>query len=309
MPRSLSPSVESALAETVITLALFAKIAFADNTLYLFTGRGTITPAGPAYSATSTFPYGQTFSGLGWLCKVSTVTQTSKIQAQSVTLSLSGIPSSLLSEAIDQVRVTGTVTLWYGLFSDAALIADPVQILSGALDVPTLTDGGDACTLDITCENTLLDLNEAPDRRFDDPDQQQLYPGDLGFSFVQALQNMQLFWPNNAANASPYPLYMSISLSAPDVAVGATITATITIHYSDGSSYTQPGGSGSGRAFILQFASSNPRIATITYGSSLEITGVSPGACNLMVRVPGESTHGGYGDQIWRQIAQLFVSG
>src|SRR5579859_2633595 len=197
MPRALSSAVLAAISAKTITLAQFAKIAFADNTLYLFNGVGTITPSGPPANPASSFPYGQAFVGLGWLAKLSSIPQTTKVQAQNIVLTLSGIPPSLVAEAVGQVRISGTVTIWYAFFdqSTGALLADPVQVFSGSIDVPSLNDGGDTSTISLACENTLLSLNLAPNRRFDDPDQQIYVPGDLGFSFVEQLANMQLFWP------------------------------------------------------------------------------------------------------------------
>src|SRR5208282_4136447 len=196
MPRTLSTAVLAAIAAKTLSLAIFAEIAFADNTLYLFNGVGSFTPAGPPANPASTFPYGETFIGLGWLGKISGIPQTTKVQAQNVTLSLSGIPANLVSEAIGQVRVTGTATVWLAFFDDNGnLLEDPVQIFTGALDVPSLTDAGESCSLAITCENSLISLNLAPNRRFDDMDQQIYFAGDLGMSFVDALGNLQLFWP------------------------------------------------------------------------------------------------------------------
>ncbi|HEY3972308.1 MAG TPA: Ig-like domain-containing protein [Candidatus Sulfotelmatobacter sp.] len=308
MPRALSAAVLAAIAAKTVTIAMFAEIAFADNTLYLFSGVGTITPAGPPANPASTFPYGETFTGLGWLAKFSAIPQTTKVQAQNVTLSLSGIPANLVSEAVGQVRIAGSVTLWFGLFSTTtdALLADPVQVFAGSLDVPSLADNADTSTLSITCENSLLSLNLAPNRRFDDPDQQLEYPGDLGLSFVQALQTIQLFWPSPADSGSPYPVFMSVSPSSVDLAVGASITIEVTVHYSDGSTYTRPAGTGSGPVFDLGMASSNPKIATFQYTSTGNVTGVSPGACNIMARIPyGSSTVGIAGE--YRSICSIFV--
>ena len=297
----------AAIAEKTVTIAQFAQIAFADNTLYLWSGVGSIAPSGPPANPAASFPYGQTWTGLGWLAKLSAVPQTTKVQAQNITLSLSGIPASLLSEAIGQVRIAGTCTIWYGLFdTNGNLLADPVQVFFGALDVPSLTDSGDTSTISLTCENTLLSLNLAPNHRFDDPDQQLRFPGDLGFSFVQALGNIQLFWPNPVNNGTPYPVYMTVSPSSVDVAVGGSVTVEVTLHYSDGSTYTQPSGSGSGPAFIINAASSNPKIATWTYAITGNVTGVSPGECSIMARIPGPSTGGGPGST-YRAICNIFV--
>jgi len=286
---------------------MFTEIAFADNTLYLYTGLDTFTPAGPPYSASSTFPYGQTFTGIGWLGKISSIPQTTKVQAQNVTIALSGIPSNLVNEAVDQVRIAGTMTVWIGFYDASGnLLKDPVQVFSGSLDVPSLTDDGTTSTIAITCENTLLSLNLAPNRRFDDPDQQLKVPGDLGFSFVQALQNIQLFWPAPSNEGTPYPVFMVVSPSSVDVGVGGSITVEVTMHYSDGSTRTKPANTGTGPDFILDMASSNPQVAVFQYTSTNNVTGVSPGACNIMARIPGPAAGGGPAT-MRRAVCNVFV--
>ncbi len=271
----------AAVAAKTLALALFVEIAFADNTLYLFSGIGSVTPAGPPANPASTFPYGQTFTGLGWLAKLSSIPQTTKVQAQNITLSLSGIPSSLVAEAIAQVRISGTATVWLAFFNTAtgALLTDPVQLFSGSLDVPTLNDSGQTSTLSITCENPLLSLNLAPNHVFDDTDQQLDFPGDLGFSFVEALQNLQLFWPAPNNLATPYQTQITITPNDADIPVGGTVQLTLTVYYSDGSHLSGNAGVPTGTAHA---ASSDPNIATVD-GNGL-VTGVSPGVCNIIVR-------------------------
>jgi hypothetical protein len=284
MPRSLSPTVLAQLASTgASSPVLFVVLEFENTTLYLFGGVGSITPAGPAYSALSTFPYGQTFLGMGWLGKISTIPGTTKIQAQSVTLALSGIPSSLVMEAVAQVRITGTATIYLAfLDSDGNVIPDPVQLFAGALDVPTLEDSGQTSTISITAENPLLTLNEAPGRQFDDMDQQIYLPGDLGLSFVDALGNLALFWPAPGAYGSVFPVDMIVTPNGADIAVGGTVQLSATINYSDSSSYTIPGDTGGGAAWLGGIASANPKVATVTDNGL--VTGISPGICLIVVR-------------------------
>jgi hypothetical protein len=290
---------------------LFAQLAFANETLYLFCGVGKLTPAGPPANPLSTFPYGQTFIGLGWLAKVSAVPQTTKVQAQNITLSLSGIPSELVLDAINQVRITGTATLWLGfLDTNGNLILDPNQVFGGALDVPTCSDMGDTCEILITCENPLLSLNLAPERRFNDTDQQIIHPGDLGFSFVQALANQNLFWPSPGPNSSTYPNFLTMSPQGADIAVGGTQQITVTMVYSDGTTYSHPGG-GSGANFTNLLASSNPAIATVDPSTGI-VTGRSRGTCSIMTRVTFYSFPSGGTPiqiQIYRAACGIIVHG
>lgn len=266
---------------------VFVRIAFNNETLYLFGGIGTITPAGPPWDPSSTFPYGLAWTGLGWLGKISTIPQTTKIQAQNITLSLSGIPSQLVLDAANQVRTSGTATIWLGFFdSNGVLILDPTQVFYGALDVPTITDDAGTCTIAITAENPLISLGLAPGRQFDDMDQQIYVPGDLGMSFVAALQNLQLYWPMPLASGTPYPVKMTVTTSGPAaVSTGGTITIITTMYYNDGSTYARPGG-GAGPSFIVELASSNPDIATVDVTAGYLATGRSQGICSIIARVP-----------------------
>jgi hypothetical protein len=195
----MTPGMIAQLTSGVVVPARFAELQFESDTVYVWSGYGKITPPGPPTDPTSTFPYGETFIGLGWFGGVASVPQTSEGVAQNITLTLSGIPTELLTDAIDQVRETGIATLWLGfLLADGAnnnLVGDPLQDFQGALDVPTITEGAATSSVSITAENPLVDLNRPSNRRFTDVDQQLIYPGDLGFQGVGSLQGQYLGWP------------------------------------------------------------------------------------------------------------------
>jgi hypothetical protein len=311
--RLISPSIATAIASRVVTLALFAEIAFADDTLYLWSGIGSVAPSGPSWSSKSTFPYGQSFTGTGWLGRLSTVPGTKKVQAQNITLGLNGIPSSLVLEALNQVRMTGTVTIWLAFLSGGSVIPDPLQIFSGSLDVPSLTDSGETSLISITCENSLLSLNLAPNRVFSDADQQIYFPGDLGFSFTDKLSNIALFWPAPLNVGNPYPVFMTVTPSPPsgpsvvDLAVGATTTLYAVITYSDGSTYTMPSGTGGGPAFILGMGSTNPRVAAFNYVATNNVIGVAEGECQIIARVPVSFSGGNGPAQMYRAACNVLV--
>jgi hypothetical protein len=280
----MSPTFLAQLASTgAASPGWFVVLEFANETLYLFSGVGTITPAGPAYSPLSTFPYGQAFIGVGQLGRISAIPQTNKVAAQNIVLSLSGIPPGLVTEAVAQVRITGSATVFLAFFGPSgAVIADPIQVFAGSLDVPTLDDSGETSTISITAENPLLLLNEAPNRQFDDMDQQIYFPGDLGLSFVDTLGNLALFWPSPLQNDAVFAVDMILAPDGADIPVGGTVTLSITINYSDGSHYSYPGGTGSGQAFIGGISSMNPSIATVALSGV--VTGVKPGICLIEAR-------------------------
>ena len=201
MPRNLSPAVSNAAASAQKRLAWFLEIVFANETIYCWTGMAPVTPAGPAWDSGSSFPYGQKFIGVGWLGRVSDLPQNSELTAENIRLSLSGIPTELVADAINGVRFSGSATLWLAfLDQNNNVIPDPLQMWQGETDVPTLTEGANTCTLDITVENSLIALNLASNRRFTTLDQQLDYPGDSGFDYVTAMQDLYLPYPNNMQN-------------------------------------------------------------------------------------------------------------
>lgn len=85
--------------------------------------------------------------------------------------------------------------MWVALVAaDGTIVADPVQGFAGRLDVPTITDGAETCTITISYESRLIDLNTPRELRYTHEAQQQLYPGDLGFEYVTSIQDKDLQW-------------------------------------------------------------------------------------------------------------------
>lgn len=289
MPKSLSPSVLAQVQAGQLRPALFLEIDFQTESVWLWSGLGPITAPGPAYNSSGTFPYGQTFLGMGWLGQVQSVPQVSDIVATNVTLQLSGIPVELVTDAVNAVRQNSNATLWLGMLdTNSNVIGDPVQIFQGSLDVPTLTENADTCTISITAESPLVDLNRAPNRRFTDVDQQIDYPGDTGFAAVQLLQDFRLVWPMPyGSNTSPAPPnYLTITSPSPVLVpmpifgIGGTFQLACTETRSDGSTADVTSGGG-------PWFSSDDAVATVSDAGL--VTAVSPGMCNVTKRfVQGE---------------------
>ena len=164
-------------------------------------------------------PYGQTFLGMGWMGRIESVPQNSELTAENMTLMLSGIPSELLGDVVTSVRLNGVARLWLGFFSSGQLLADPLQLWEGALDVPTVSDGAETCTISITVENSLLSLNLSSNRRFTTLDQQLDFPGDTGFEYVSAMQDLYL--------AYPCPILATQNVTSLDQAPDGTNAVTI----------------------------------------------------------------------------------
>src|SRR5579872_3268161 len=145
MPRNLTSGMISQIIGKFLKPCFFVQIVFENETIYVWSGTYQISWSG------------QNWKGLGWMGSISAIPETKEVMAQNVTISLSGIPSELVTDAISYVRLQGSATIWFGcLDSSNNIIANPTQCYQGHLDVPTLTDGGATCTISITAENPLV---------------------------------------------------------------------------------------------------------------------------------------------------------
>ncbi len=195
MPRLLTTAMQAALCAPVLRPALLAALQFADQTVYVWSGIGPITWNG------------NTFQGVGSLGAISTISEDSTIEAKNVTFELWGIPSNLVSEVLWETRLLYTAQAYFALWDDSGnLIPSPVLSYQGKMDQPSIEDDGKTCTISISCENVLVDLNRPCYRRYTNDDQQIDLQAtltrlnlpsttvDTGFRWVAGLQEQITFW-------------------------------------------------------------------------------------------------------------------
>lgn len=183
MSRTISPAVLAELSAGVVRPAIFVEAQFPSGWLRFWTGLGEITWGG------------RTWTGAGTLLGIGTIEETTDVVATGTTITLSGVPTDLVSACINEAQqgLPGQIYLGF-LTSAGAVIPDPVPAFSGRLDVPTLFDGADRCEIQVTYESRLIDLNRSREWRYTHESQQQISPGDLGFEYVAALQDKEIRW-------------------------------------------------------------------------------------------------------------------
>lgn len=154
-----------------------------DGYLRLWSGTGTVSWNGYLWT------------GAGNLLAISPLQETSEIQATGFTVTLSGMPSANIATALAATRQGMLGNIWLGCLTQAgAVIADPFLARQGRLDVPSIDDAGDTCTISVQYEDRLVDLERPRERRYTNEDQHLDYPLDQGFEFVPALQDAQAVW-------------------------------------------------------------------------------------------------------------------
>ena len=181
--RDMTPAYLAAISSAMLRPALFVQATFVSGPLYVWSGIGPITWNG------------QVWIGIGTLGSVSTIEEGSTVSAKGITLTLSGLDPTLLTDVMEEFQVGLPVMVTLGVFDDTgALIADPVCCFSGRMDQPTIDVSGTTASIAINCENRLVEMNVSVERRYTDEDQQLDYPGDLGFQFVNGIQDAQIYF-------------------------------------------------------------------------------------------------------------------
>lgn len=181
--RNISPEVLALMDASVKQVAIFYEGEFADGTLRLWSGYGTIEWRDLEWT------------GAGHLGTISPMTDTVDAVAEGVTLSLSGLSPDLTSAALAELRQGKPGVIWIGFFnSDGELVIDESATFAGRLDVGTIEDSGDTATISIIYEGRLRDLERNRERRRTHEDQLQRYPGDMGLEYTAALIENQVPW-------------------------------------------------------------------------------------------------------------------
>lgn len=187
MARDITSAFKTAVTAGIVQPILATELDFSTGTLYFWNGYGDLTMTVRGSS--------QTFTGLGDLAGISAVTETTEIKASGITLTLTGVKSSLISEALSANYTNRNAYVYLGLFdSSKNVISDVYTLFSGKMDVLKINEQAETSTIELAVENRLISFERANERRFTHEDQQIDYSGDLGFEFVPDLQDKPIVW-------------------------------------------------------------------------------------------------------------------
>lgn len=183
MSRDLNASLLAASLSASINPIMLVRVGSASGDMRMWTGYGPLEWGG------------YTWLGGGTLLGISPVQETGDVQADGIALSLSGVPSEMISLALGDARQGLPAEVYIGALDDeGALLGDPYLLFSGLTDVPSIDDTGEDVRISITAENRLIDLERPRVRRYTPEDQKAEYPNDKGFDFVAGLQDKQITW-------------------------------------------------------------------------------------------------------------------
>jgi len=201
--RDVSTSVKARLEDDVVYPFFAVELQFDTSPLYLWTGLGTLVYEGISYT------------GTGTLIDVSSIEETTEIAAKGATLTLSGIPTEVISLALQTPYQGRVCKIYFGTFSKGNLLKEDgayilledgskitlelqetglVQIFSGYMDEMNIEEAPDFSSIELKVENKLIDLERARTRRYTSGYQKSRYPDDLGLDFVESLQDQKVAW-------------------------------------------------------------------------------------------------------------------
>ena len=179
MSRDISAVISAAVAAKTLDPFFAVSLAFDSSTLRLFTGHGSITFDGNIYT------------GAGTLLNITDIEETSEIQASGVTLVLTGVPTSLISMALDTPYQGRVCTIYFGVMLPSISAS---QVFSGYMDQMIINENSETCKIVLSVENRLIDLERPRIVRFSQNDQESRFTGDLGLEFVESLQTKEIYF-------------------------------------------------------------------------------------------------------------------
>lgn len=209
MTRSSTTAFNNAIAADNVDPFFAVKLEFESGTTRLWTGVGDI-----AFEAGSG---SETFTGAGDLATVSAIEETNDIESSNASFSLSGINSSLISLALSENYQGRDATLYLGLLSSGAVVADPYILFRGKMDTMDIVDSGETASIQVKAQNRLVALQKAKPRRFTQEDQKLVDSTDIGLAFVNDLQDKTITWGTGKAEQGlPPPTYNGVPISEID---------------------------------------------------------------------------------------------
>lgn len=191
MSRTLSSAMQAVATADVVRPIVLVQCDFDSGALNLWNGLGDLTVSGVDYV------------GAGTLLNISSMKESAELEANGMTVTLSGITEPLISKARDEDYQGRELKVLLGAMdSTNSVISSPVIIFSGFMDTMTIQDGAETATISVSVENRLIEFQRNRIRRYTAEDQKIDYPTDKGLEFVAEIAEKEIVWGRNQAGSS-----------------------------------------------------------------------------------------------------------
>ena len=191
MSRELTTAMRKEVTAELVRPITLVQCAFDSGNLNLWSGIGNLTVNSVEYV------------GAGTLLQIGEIAESAELQANGLTVALSGITEPLISKARDEDYQGRELKVLLGAIdSEGDVTANPVILFSGFMDTMVINDGAETATIQITVENRLIEFERTRGRRYTAEDQKIDYPDDKGLEFVAEMQEKEIIWGRNKVGAS-----------------------------------------------------------------------------------------------------------
>jgi len=180
MTRTIPAAFATALGGDAIQPFYAIDLLFdSPNSMYLWTGFGDKTI------------WSNTYAGVGDAIQVSETGESSDLSVKGLTLTLSGVKSSLVTKALAEPYQNRTCKLYFGLIGQS----DVIELFTGRMDKMVIRDGPETATIALSVEHKLAALERAVVRRYTEESHKALTTGtDTFFTFLADLQDKPIVW-------------------------------------------------------------------------------------------------------------------
>ncbi len=186
MTRGITSSVQSAVDSAQVVTVALVFLDFSSGALRL-----------------NSSPYKLTWNGYDWLGtgelgSISAISEEGAPKANGIQLEINGVDTTKLYLALNEHYQGRKCQVYVGILntSDHSLIADPVLLFDGRMDIMQIVHG-EVGSISVTAESRLADWDRPRIRRYSHDDQVSRYPGDLGLSFVEQIVDKEIIWGRN----------------------------------------------------------------------------------------------------------------
>ena len=233
MPRSLPADLIASFEDDVLYPFFAVELLFDEGT-FTPVPVATSTPVERVvrlWTGVGTLTYQQKeYFGVGTLLEISAIEETAEIAARGASITLSGIPSSVISLALSEPYQGRGCNIYFGTFAargsgnvgdkvlkedtDFVLLEDGskitlndrstqlTQVFAGYMDTMNIEESAETCTVELTVENKLITLERARVARYTSAFQKSLYPNDKGLDFIEDMQDKSISWGSGTNSAS-----------------------------------------------------------------------------------------------------------
>jgi len=178
MTRTVPAALLTALSQPEVYPFYAVEMAFDSAPVRFWTGYGDRTINS------------NTYLGAGNLIGISGLEEVNDLSAKNIKLTLSAVPQSLVSLALQEPYQRRVCKVYFGTTDTD----EPIEVFSGLMNTMSIEDGGDSSVITLTVESKLVRLDKASNWRYTEANHQSRHAGDTFFSYVADLQDKDILW-------------------------------------------------------------------------------------------------------------------